>query len=76
MWRPMNKVPPAKRPPDRRFERRQPIPPSSPLPVRRAIDPVSVSQAAALTVEVETWVNEGGAGDEPDNLPARPIVAK
>ena len=64
----MNKLPP-KNAPNPRFERKQPIPGAKKVSVRpiRAKEPSPA--ATALEAEVETWVNEGGAGDEPGNTP-------
>ena len=63
----MNKVPPVKNPRNRSFERKQAIPGAKKVSARpsRAVAPGS--PASVLEAEVETWVNEGGAGDEPGN---------
>lgn len=68
----MNWIPPVENPPDRSSERKQPVPARKKVSVR-PIRTESGGSASTLEAEVETWVNEGGAGDEPGN--ASPLSA-
>jgi hypothetical protein len=74
----VNKLPPVKNAPDRSFERKQPIPGAkkTKVSVRRVGTTEAASPASVLEAEVETWVNEGGAGDEPGNAPTPSTIAK
>ncbi len=56
----MNKIPRFKNPSGNRHDRAQPIP----VPKRRASRPVVAPPPPELEPEVESWVNEGGAGGE------------
>lgn len=59
----MIKIPRFQNPPGNPYDRAQPIPPSK----RVAIAPFRLpdrAKAVALRRDVETWVNEGGAGGE------------
>lgn len=74
----MNKAPPIENAPNRNFEHKQPIPGAKKKKV--SVRPVSTTDAAnaasVLEAEVETWVNEGGAGDDPGSTSPPLTVAK
>ncbi len=76
----MNKVPPVKHAPSRSFERKQPIPGVKQVTAKVSARPARAKQtgsaASVLEAEVETWVNEGGAGDEPGNAPPPSVAPK
>lgn len=61
----MNKIPRFQNPLGNRHDRKQPIPAPKRVSARPGRGSAPVAPEPELAAEIDTWVDEGGAGDDP-----------